>query len=82
MRHEVARARDLLKEGVRIIPSLGGDGARIAVAALATAHSAMLDEMERHGFDVFSHQVRLRYRPSLRRLSQAWSLVRQPAGTI
>ncbi len=80
MRYEVARARDLLKEGVRIIPWLAGDGARVAVAALASAHSAMLEEMESHGFDVFSHSVRLRWRPSLRRLSQAWSLVRQPAG--
>lgn len=55
---EVERARGLFREGARLAPLLERRS-RACPLALAAIYSAILDEVERRGFDVFSARVSL-----------------------
>ena len=57
MAFEVARARDVLREGLPLVRSLRGRQ-RLAVAAFAGGGFAALDEVERSGYDVLDRSPR------------------------
>ncbi|MGH7641435.1 MAG: phytoene/squalene synthase family protein [Candidatus Dormibacteria bacterium] len=58
MAYQVNRARDLFKDGTRLIPLVSRD-ARGCPAALASLYLALLGEIERRDFDVQSQRISL-----------------------
>jgi phytoene/squalene synthetase len=53
MRFEVARARQLCQHGMDGLRWLAGDGSRLTAAAICLNQLAILDRIERSGYDVF-----------------------------
>jgi phytoene synthase len=74
MRFQIARARDLYRQGAEGICWLEGDGSRLTASMLAVLHSGLLAAIERRGYDVFSRRPRLSAAARLRRMPQAWRL--------
>jgi len=56
MRFQIARARKLYAESLPAIAHLERAG-RFAVAAAAELYRAILNDIERHGYDVFNHRA-------------------------
>ena len=79
MRFEIARARDLYRQGAEGIFWLEGDGSRLMASALTVLHSGILGAIERGGYDVFSKRAHLSAAEKFRRMAKAWRLSRRPA---
>jgi phytoene synthase len=77
MRFEITRARRLYHEGAEGLCWVAPDGAQFAAATMAVGHSAILDAIERRGYDVFSGRAALSTAQHLRRLPLAWRLARR-----
>lgn len=58
MKFEVARAREYFDRGERLFACLSR-WIRPCPVAMAAAYKAILDSIERHGYDVFAHRIRL-----------------------
>ena len=58
MKFEVARARDYFRRGERLFACLSR-WIRPCPIAMACAYRKILDTIEAHGYDVFTHRVRL-----------------------
>jgi phytoene synthase len=82
MQFEIARARDLYRQGAQGICWVAGDGSRLTASAIAVIYSGLLTQIERQGYDVFSHQPRLTAAQKLRRMSGAWRLARRRHGQL
>jgi phytoene/squalene synthetase len=78
---EVARARSLLDNGQTLIPWFGGDGSRVAAAALVTQYRDLLGQVERRDFDPFTDSPPSPA-SSLCRLPAIWRLARQQPAAI
>jgi phytoene synthase len=76
IRMEVERARRLFADGAGELRWLAGDGSRMAAATFVAMQTAVLDAIERAGFDVFTADLRLSAARRLRQLSVAWRLAR------
>ncbi len=72
MAFETGRARQLFREGVRLVPLVDRD-ARGCPATLAALYRALLDEMERRDFDVQSQRVSLSPSRKLGLALSAWA---------
>jgi 15-cis-phytoene synthase len=71
MEFQVARARQLYEEAWPGIAKLDGKG-RVAIAAAAAFYRAILDDIERHDYDVFNRRARVSAWGKLRRLPGIW----------
>lgn len=80
MRFEIARARELFREGAEGLCWLAGDGSRLTASAMAVIYSGILDAIERLDYDVYSSRAHLSFVQKLARLPQAWKLARREAG--
>jgi len=80
MRFEIARARELFKQGAEGLCWLADDGSRLTVSALATGSAGVLDAIERQGYNVFARRPALTTAQKLRRLPMAWTLARRRPG--
>jgi phytoene synthase len=76
MRFEIERAREMYRAGAMGIGWVGGDGSRLAAAAMAVLYSGLLRGIERRGYDVFSGEVKLSAGQRMRRMVDAWRLAR------
>ncbi len=71
MRFQIERTRNLYAfswPGVRLL----GRSGRLAVAAALDFYSGILDDIERHDFDVFNRRAHLSARGKLSRLLSVW----------
>ena len=80
MQFEVARARELFRDGSAGLCWLAGDGSRLAAAAFVAMQSAVLDAIERADHDIFHADLRLSAARQVRQLAAAWRLARRRAG--
>lgn len=71
MRFQIARARSMYAEALPGIALLNKDG-RFAVAAAAALYRAILDDIERHNYDVFRRRAHISTLGKLRRLPGIW----------
>ncbi len=71
MQFQIARNRQLYAEALPGVAKLHPAG-RYAVAAAAELYRALLDDIEQHDYDVFSHRAHLSTFGKLRRLPAAW----------
>jgi phytoene synthase len=71
MMFQVARNRQLYAEAMPGIARLNASG-RFAIAAAAELYRGLLDDIERHDYDVFRHRAHLSTPAKLRRLPGAW----------
>jgi phytoene synthase len=83
MRFQIDRTRRLYREAMPGIGMLHRDG-RFAIAAAADLYGAILDDIERHGADVFCRRAHVSALGKLRRLPRIWRQSRAwgPAGTV
>ena len=84
MRFQADRARRYFASGSRLMPLLG-PRARACPAVLAGVYGALLDSMERAGYDVFQGRIALSTRRKLFIMAKTWaaSLVgKSAAGTV
>ena len=77
MRHEIARARSLYREGFAGLGSLELDGSRQTAATMAVIYGGILQAIERANCDVFSDRCRLTLPQKLARLPAARRLARR-----
>lgn len=77
VRFEVDRTRELFRDGSSGICWLAGDGSRMAVSAFVASRLAMLDAIERAGFDALHGDARVSMARKLREFSVAWRLARR-----
>jgi phytoene synthase len=78
MSSQIARARQLYAEALPGIGMLHPDG-RLAVAAAAFLYRGILDDIERHDYDVFHRRAYVPGRHKAGALLKAWSYIRQLA---
>ncbi len=71
MQFQITRNRQLYAEALPGVAKLHPAG-RYAVAAAAELYRALLDDIEQHDYDVFSHRAHLSTLGKLRRLPAAW----------
>jgi 15-cis-phytoene synthase len=57
MHFQIARARDYYATGMQGIAELPGDGSRFCARLMATTYSRILDDIEKHDYDVFSRRA-------------------------
>jgi phytoene synthase len=77
VKHEVGRARELLRSSAERIPWLADDGSRLAASAIIIRAAGELDAIEAAGFDVFTVTPTLTRSQKLRRLPAVWRLARR-----
>ena len=84
IRHQLARARELLREGVAGTCWLADDGSRMAAAALVSLHLAQLDAIERDPAALMRDAgagagavKRVSRASQLRQLPRAWRIARR-----
>lgn len=77
VRSEVARARDLLRDGSTGICWLAGDGSRLAASAFIAARLGELDAVERAGYDVLQGDLNVSPARKLRQWPVAWRLAKR-----
>ena len=77
MRFEIARARELYREGAKGLCWLEGDGSRMFASLVAMMQSGILGAIERRGYDIFTHRADLSTARKLRQLAPAWRLARR-----
>lgn len=75
MRFQIGRCRRLYAEAWPGIALLHKDG-RFAIAAAADLYRAILDDIERHDYDVFARRAHVGTMHKLRRLPSLWLRVR------
>jgi len=80
MKFEVARARQLYREGSRGLCWLADDGSRLTASAMAVIYSGILDAIERQHYDVFHKRAHLTTGQKLRRLPASWRLAKREDG--
>ncbi len=71
MRFQIARTRRLYAEAMPGIRLLAPDG-RLAIAAAAQLYRAILDDIERHDYNVFTRRAHIGALGKLRRLPGIW----------
>ncbi len=79
MRFQISRNRQLYQEAAPGIQMLDKDG-RFAIAAAAGLYEAILDDMEKHDFDVFNRRSYIGTVGKLARLPKIWRSSRGWAG--
>lgn len=79
MRFEIARARELYRQGAEGLCWLEGDGSRLTACVIVVIFSGILGAIERQGYDVFSHCPRQSAARKFRQLAPAWRLARRRA---
>ena len=72
MRHQVARARRYFASGSRLMPLIGVR-ARACSGVLAGVYGALLDSIERSGYDVFQRRIGLSTRRKLLIMAKTWA---------
>ena len=72
MRHQVARARRYFASGRRLMPLIGVR-ARACSGVLAGVYGALLDSIERSGYDVFQRRIGLSTRRKLLIMAKTWA---------
>ena len=72
MRFQADRARRYFASGSRLMPLLG-PRARACPAVLAGVYSALLDSMERAGYDVFQRRIALSTRRKIFIMAKTWA---------
>ena len=77
MKHEVARARSLYREGFAGLPALALDGSRQTAATMAVIYGGILGAIKRAQYDVFTARRRLTLSQKLLRLPAARRLARR-----
>jgi phytoene synthase len=80
MRFQISRNRRLYAEAQPGIALLDTEG-RLAIAAAARLYGAILDDIERHDYDVFSRRAHTSRLRKLRELAVAWRQTRRIEGT-
>jgi phytoene synthase len=80
MRFEADRARRLFEEAAGGMCWVANDGSRLAAAIVLARRLALLDAMDRQGYDVFSRPPALTLGQKLRALPLAWRLARRGPG--
>jgi phytoene synthase len=80
MRFQISRNRRLYAEARPGIALLDTEG-RLAIAAAARLYGAILDDIERHDYDVFSRRAHTSRLRKLRELAVAWRQTRRIEGT-
>ena len=78
MRFQIERTRKLYEEAWPGIQMLDPQG-RLAIAAAATYYRAILDDIEKHDYDVFSRRAHVSKWGKLRRLPGIWLGTKRPA---
>jgi phytoene synthase len=81
MRFQVERARRIYAEAMPGIALLDPDG-RFAIGAAAELYRGILDDIEAHGYDVFSRRARVSTWGKLRRLPGIWWRSRAHSGIL
>jgi phytoene synthase len=76
MRFQIDRTRQLYQESRPGIALLEPEG-RLAILAAADFYRRILDDIEAHGYDVFSRRAHVTARGKLRRLPRLWWEARQ-----
>lgn len=76
MQFQIARNRQLYAEALPGVAKLDPAG-RYAIAAAAELYRAMLDDIEQHNYDVFTHRAHLSAFGKLRRLPAVWWRLRR-----
>ncbi len=76
MRFEIRRARSLYARAERGIPFLIDDGSRTSVVAMSRIYSSILDQIEKHKYDIFSER---RYVSSARKVALTAGYLLSPA---
>jgi phytoene synthase len=71
MKFQIERARQLYQEAWPGIALLDNDG-RFAIAAAAELYQGILDDIERHDYDVFSRRAHVSKWGKLRKLPGIW----------
>jgi phytoene synthase len=66
MRFQIERARDYYRRSEAGIPMLADDGSQFTVWLMRTIYAAILDEIERQGYDVFARRARVSFGRKLR----------------
>jgi phytoene synthase len=79
MRFEIARARQLYRDGAQGICWLAGDGSRMAASVLTVLHSGVLKAIDRQDYDVFRRITCLSRLQKLACLPRAWRIARREA---
>lgn len=82
MKFEVARARQLYREGSKGLCWLADDGSRLSAAATAVVSAGLLDAIERQHYDVFRRRARLTTGQKLRSLPASWRLAKREDGQL
>lgn len=82
MRFEIARARELYRQGAEGLCWLAGDGSRLAVSVVAMMQAQRLKRIESIDHDVFNHgsRVEIGLGRKLRIILSAYRLARRQAG--
>lgn len=78
MRFQIERNRQLYDEARPGVSLLKADG-RFAIAAAADLYRAILEDIERHDYDVFTRRASISALGKLRRLPGIWWRARRPA---
>ena len=76
MRFQIARTRELYREGSMGLAMLPGDGSRLTAGVMATLYGGILGAIEQADYDVFTARRGLTLRRKLAMLPQAWRLSR------
>jgi 15-cis-phytoene synthase len=71
MQFQINRNRELYRDAIQGIALLEADG-RFAIAAAAQLYRAILDDIERHDYDVFSRRAHIGTAGKLMRLPAIW----------
>jgi phytoene synthase len=79
MKFEIARARELYRQGAEGLCWLAGDGSRLTASAMAVIYSGILTKIEHQNYDVFSDRAHLTVGQKLSRIAPAWRLSRRKA---
>jgi phytoene synthase len=80
MRFEIARARQLFRDGAAGLIALPDDGSRFTAAAMGVIYAGILSAIERQDYNVFSRRARLSTTQKLFRLVKVRRLARRRAG--
>jgi phytoene synthase len=71
MKFQIERAREFYRRSEAGIPMLADDGSQFTVWLMRTIYAAILDEIERQGYDVFARRARVSLGRKLRLYWQA-----------
>ena len=75
MKYQIARARSYFVDGMRILDYLERD-ARVCTSLLGNLYVALLDRIERNGYDVLATRINLTLPEKLFLLARTWVKVK------